>query len=455
MSNVYPAMHAKMGTWSYYVVPMTMRDAAKSITFASKVWEDPTLDKAMQREINKGRAKKEIVAYLSNQEHRFFSAIVVAGRRGSPRWTPLSGNGSPRRAHDPSPGAFGMLRFGSEEKYFVLDGQHRLFAIKELIENRDADSSPVPLGFEDEEIAVIVVDPSGVSTETEIRSRYRRLFSNLNRYAKPTHLFTNIIMDEDDVFAIITRRLITDHRFFQAKVDRQRNSYRVKVKRGKRMDEGDEQFISLEMLYEVNTTLLRSRQRRQKSSDWMPFAKFKRFRPHEEVIEELYAELSRYWDALIEAVPILKGDPLLMRSHQSERSDFAPFWPLGQDILARLARALLDIGESTGEVDPRRGLEPLGRLNWEMHGQPWRNLLLTQNPIKHNWKMRDEHRAAATRMVIEILSAQLGVVDLGTTDWDDLRTRWAGVVFPLSGSKDPRDGRDHMWRQIMAGCLRD
>ena len=45
--------------------------------------------------------------------------------------------------------------------------------------------------------------------------KYRKLFSTLNRYAKKTDGATNIILDEDDTFAILTRRLITDHEFFR------------------------------------------------------------------------------------------------------------------------------------------------------------------------------------------------------------------------------------------------
>ena len=52
--NIYPVLRSKMGTWDYYVVKMS----------ASEVHEDRTLDTAIQRILNTGRVKKEIVEYL-------------------------------------------------------------------------------------------------------------------------------------------------------------------------------------------------------------------------------------------------------------------------------------------------------------------------------------------------------------------------------------------------------
>ena len=65
----------------------------------------------------------------------------------------------------------------------------------------------------EEEVSVIMLVRDEADDEEFLRS-YRRLFSSLNRYAKPTDQDTNIIMDEDDWVAILTRRLLTEHDFF-------------------------------------------------------------------------------------------------------------------------------------------------------------------------------------------------------------------------------------------------
>ena len=80
--------------------------------------------------------------------------------------------------------------------------------------------------------------------QEEFLKRYRRLFGNLNRYAKPMDAVTNIIMDEDDAFAIVTRRLITEHTFFKYS-GRHRESARIKTVKGKNLRSTDSYFTSL------------------------------------------------------------------------------------------------------------------------------------------------------------------------------------------------------------------
>ena len=51
--------------------------------------------------------------------------------------------------------------------------------------------------------------------ETAFRKRLRRIFTVLNRHAKQTTLVENISMDEDDIAAIHTRRLLNEIELFQ------------------------------------------------------------------------------------------------------------------------------------------------------------------------------------------------------------------------------------------------
>ncbi len=445
--NLYPAIRAHMGSWTYYIIRMTMREAAESVRFASEVWENRTLDRAIQRVLDEGRVKKEIVQYLSRQEHRFFSAIVVAALKGNPEWVPVEISDIPSMQlfsnYGPLRDTFGVLRFDGKQKYYALDGQHRLCAIKALID-RDSDAwRDAPKKFDEEEISVIVVVPAEQEKDEEFFKRYRRLFGNLNRYAKPTDKVTNIIMDEDDLFAILTRRLITDHQFFMAK-----GFDRVKTRKGKNLRPKDAFFTSLETLYSVNTILLASRDRR--NNEWSNLNMFMRFRPEEETIEELYAELVRYWDALIDILPIIKNDPRTMRKHDSEDSDFALFWPIGQEVMARLARDLLDDCASDENVSPVDCLATLGRLKWEMHALPWRNLVLVPVPDKESWKIRNEERKFAVDLVQEIFRFQVGYSPLSDEGQRDLRKRWESLLLPALDE----DKIDRMWKEIMDNCIR-
>ena len=450
--NLYPAIQARMGSWTYYIIRMTMREAADSVRFANEVWNDRTLDDAIQRVLEEGRVQKEIVQYLTRQEHRFFSSIVVAALDGNPQWIPLEISDVPSMqvfsGYEPLSNTFGVLRFDGRQKYYALDGQHRLSAIKVLLDRNSDAWRNAPPRFSDEEISVIVVVPHEGELADAFLKRYRRLFGNLNRYAKPTDTVTNIIMDEDDVFAILTRRLITDHHFFVAPVDKHSESPRIKTKKGKNLRPGDPFFTSLETLYAMNIALLSSRAR--KNGEWSDLKMFKRFRPQDDDIDILYDELVEYWDVLIDVLPDLRNDPPTMRRHDSEDSDSALFWPIGQELMAELARDLLDDGASRGVTTSTKCLEILSKLSWELHGAPWRNLVLI--PAKgDSWRIRSEDRKMSINVAKEILWFQVGLAPLSTEGLQELGDRWEGLLLHALG----RDEIDLLWGGIMNGVIRE
>ena len=129
----YPAMKCKMGLWEYYIVKMNMSEIVKEVEFASDLNEDQTLDKAIQRVLNKSRATKQISAYLENREDRFFNSIVVAAYKGNPHFIPAkldqSDTDSQIMSKSFKPDDFGILQFDDTLKTYALDGQHRLKAI--------------------------------------------------------------------------------------------------------------------------------------------------------------------------------------------------------------------------------------------------------------------------------------------------------------------------------------
>ena len=346
--RIYPAIRAQMGDWQYYIVRMKMREIAHEVQLAQDIYEDKTLSDAVQRTLGEKRVKTEIVGYLARRPDRFFSSIVVAAMEGEPSWHPVEMDTntvpkiftSSRSMRD----SFGVLSFGDEPKYYALDGQHRVAAIKLLI-NRQADIEAPP-DFDDDLLSVIVVlrEEHNVP-EGEWMRRYRRLFSSLNRYAKPTDRDTNIIMDEDDLFAIVTRRLITDHEFFQAPGP-ERKSFKVLTK-GKNLKSGASHFTTLQTLYAVNTTLLKTSRRQRLGWDHDGHSAGdlnRQIRPDEESIDGYYEELCRYWDAILEVLPDLKRQPSEMRSHDmpegnsGEYRDHLLFWPIGQELFAKVAR---------------------------------------------------------------------------------------------------------------------
>ena len=462
--RIYPAIRARMGDWNYYIVRMKMREIANEIHIAQDFYKDNTLSDAVQRTLAKSRVKKEIAGYLARRPDRFFSSIVVASMDGEPAWHPVEMDtdvvpsifAESRTLRE----SFGVLSFGDEPKYYALDGQHRVAAIKLLV-NAEADYD-TPEGFDDDLLSVIVVlrEEHDVS-DREWLQRYRRLFSSLNRWAKKTDEDTNIIMDEDDLFAILTRRLITDHEFFQAP-GRQKDSFKVKTQ-GKNMNARDGHFTTLQTLYSLNSILLHTRRRENFGWDSSGAKLNQQVRPDEQFVDDTYEELASYWDALLEALPILRSTPANQRQHDpalhtDEIGDHLAFWPIGQELLVRIVRSLLDErfaqhgGASHAEMV--EALRPLGHVPFNLHSSLFRHLLLVRVPERNTWRMRSEDRKLACDLARRVLRWLVGLDEHDQDAIEGLRTEWRDLLYVDATTESP----DDMWQEIAAvrhGVLTD
>ncbi len=452
--RIYPAIRAQMGNWQYYIVRMKMREIANEVQLAHDIYADRTLSDAIQRELATKRVRTEIVGYLARRPDRFFSSIVVAAMEGEPMWHPVEMD------RDTVPeiftkskslgDSFGVLSFGDEPKYYALDGQHRVAAIKLLVKG-EADVQP-PENFHDDLLSVIVVlREEHDIPEGEWMKRYRRLFSSLNRYAKPTDRDTNIIMDEDDLFAILTRRLITEHDFFQAPGP-EKTSFKVLTK-GKNLRSGVSHFTTLQTLYDLNLILLKTRKREHEI--WSPqgIRLYIQTRPHEEEIDGYYEELVAYWDALLDVFPVLRKSPEKMRFHDisaansNEYQDHLLFWPIGQLLFAKLVRSILD-AKLSDECEVSKGdvvaaLSPFTQTPWELHDAPWRHLLLVPTLEGDSWRMRDEERKEALDLAYRLLCWITGLDSLNEEETKELRDDWRRLLLRPPADEQQVEG---MWQ---------
>ena len=262
-------------------------------------------------------------------------------------------------------------------------------------------------------------------------------------------------MDEDDVVAIFTRRIITDHEFFRTS-QRQKESFRVQTK-GKNLKSGTPHFISLQTLYEVNKTLWMTTHRRRKLGRARDLKIFLQFRPDEAEVDRQYEYVSRCWDALLQALPVLREAPERMRAHDSPvpnpdgYRDHLLFWPIGQEMLAEVARSLLDAGEGGEDVGiggMAAMLEPLGRVPWDLDAPPWRHLLLVRSSEGEAWRIRSEDRKPAVEVAGRIARWVVGLDPLRDQEAQELRADWRGLLYP----EPPQQAViEEMW-QVVVDC---
>ena len=206
---VLPALRGIIGNRAYYSCLMSLHELAARVNYAKEIHSNQSLSDMIQRALE-DRRSKEIADYLRDNADRFFNSLVVAVYDGEPSWHPLSGVKSRYDTQhtldlsEETIESVGFLTLRGDEKLFALDGQHRLAGIKRAI--RDG------LNDADDEVSVIFLGHRNTADGLEAT---RRLFTTLNKTARPVSKNAIIALDEDDVMAICVRRLIEDSRFFE------------------------------------------------------------------------------------------------------------------------------------------------------------------------------------------------------------------------------------------------
>ena len=285
---ILPALRARMGQWWYYISAMRMADIVERISVAQEIHTSKSIRDLLQRTLRGDRTTK-ITDYLVQQDQRFFNSLVVGTYGGDPKWHEVSIKGAPSTLETEMPGhlegILGILVLDGSETLFAIDGQHRVAGMREALKQNET------LGKE--EVSVILV--AGVTQDhrqddPEGFERTRRLFTTLNRYAKPVSKTDVIALDEDDSVAIATRLLVEDHPLFSDKTS---------IGQGNNIIPSDQRsFTTIGTLYDSLDRYLQEGAR----ATWN---RFKRFRPSEEKLEALRRKGSLFWDVYCEMFPEL------------------------------------------------------------------------------------------------------------------------------------------------------
>lgn len=184
-----PVIRGKIGNWRYYSGIMTFKQVADYVTSSiGELYQAACLDELLQRSLTTNYSA--IKDYLLTEDERFFNALILAIYDGDPSWLEIE-------FEDSTFGNMGFLKFTGDETIFPVDGQHRVAGIKAALQEKNS--------LENETVPVIFV---AHSQTPEGRTRTRKLFSTLNRRAKPVGQNENIALDEDDICSIITRDLL-------------------------------------------------------------------------------------------------------------------------------------------------------------------------------------------------------------------------------------------------------
>lgn len=393
-----PALRAHMGDWVYYVTFLRMDQIADRIHLAQEIHSSAVLKDMIQRQITNRSA--QISEYLLSQPQRFFNALIVGVYGGAPEWYELAIGKNPQFDADAIPkaldGVLGFLRLNGTETLFAIDGQHRVQGMKQALKKNEE--------LKREEVSVIFVSHRNDQAGME---RTRRLFTTLNRYAKPVSKSEIIALDEDDIIAITTRDLVENHPLFQEKISLAKTKA-VAVK-------DNRSFTTIITLHDVLEILFWERK------GWTAF---KRQRPADGIIAKYYAHSEQFWNAMIEHFPPLEE---IRNSHPGEniaghyrhrQGGHLLFRPVGLLIVAQVVRQARDSGLSESEAIKR-----ISHISLELTDAPWVGLL---------WDKGNQRMITASpnqKVAKQLLFYRIGgdLREMKTSE-RDLRREYAGLL---------------------------
>ncbi len=205
MTTTVPAITATMGSRTYYIAKMRASELAMQVAVASELseWKELSLNEMYQRKLNEKRVQQEIAPYLANTPDRFFGSIIVwITGEDSVEFEPVSDQISVRAPYREAAESIGFLILSDsksrESGLVALDGQHRLAALREVIQNKV--EGQFNKQVREDEVGVIFVRDEKVE-------KARDLFTVLNRSARRVSKSDVLIMSESDGAAIIAREL--------------------------------------------------------------------------------------------------------------------------------------------------------------------------------------------------------------------------------------------------------
>ncbi|WOK05069.1 DNA sulfur modification protein DndB [Imperialibacter roseus] len=228
-----PAIRSKIGDRVFYTTSLTFKQVSDHVEkIDDQLHKSKTLSDLIQRSITNNYLS--IRDYILNQPQLFFNSLVLAVYNNYPDWTEVKLEYDEHEIY-----TVGLLEFPADGKIFPVDGQHRVEGIKAaLLTNPELES---------QQIGAIII---GHESTDEGKEKTRRLFTTLNRYAKPVTLNDVIALDEDDTVAIVTRHQIEEYPLFQDK--------RVVISKQKAIPERNRTAItSIINLYQCNIEIFK------------------------------------------------------------------------------------------------------------------------------------------------------------------------------------------------------
>lgn len=385
MATTVAALKGKFGSTEYYILAMKAGEIAKSLVPSTMPgWDNVTMEEKEQRDINYARIKKYLVPYLAKDKDRFFGAFIMMARNFDPKnFEPISevAKRGLHRLYETQASSMGFLTLTGGDDLIPLDGQHRLKALEFAIRGVDEKQKPIdgtPVeSLGDEDVTVILIPYE--------KTKARRIFTKVNKYAKPTTSGENLVTDDDDIIAVLSRK-IANNIFGGASL--------VKSK-GNMLNDSSTYFTTLATVAECNVEILDAHlgANLSKQED--------RKRPFDAATVDIYEEkLREIWNFLVEKIEYF-ADALADKSEHGDanRREIRKKNLLGKPAPQfSLVTAFARLTGGDTRLPYGKAAKKLNDLDWRKDADDWDRLFMSGDKILHKNK----------KVVAEILHYRLG-----------------------------------------------
>jgi len=350
--KLIPAIRGKLGSTEYYVATMKASEVVNSLRIPKDMpdWGHESIEERYQREINYKRVRDQIAPYIANDKDRFFNALIVdILNADGVTFDPLSSVSKLPSLFSGLGENFGILTLKGSEQLVPLDGQHRLAAVRFALYGKDEKDHPIDsfspnpeIGNDDITLVLVKHD----------RSKARKIFNKVNRYAKATSKADNLIISEDDYVAIVSREIA--NKIFKSLVNAKSNT----------ISDASNDVTTLSTIYEASVDYL-------SESTIYPQKVNTETLPEASVQNLWRTEVEKMWITVVREISVLH-DALediedTGRGKRTElRKTYIIMKPIVQAALVGAIKRLMNAG-----ISMKVAIEKAAKLDWRFQCSDW------------------------------------------------------------------------------------
>jgi len=356
-------MKGKLGSTNYFILAMKAKELVEKTVIPSEMkgWKNMQLEEREQRDINYTRVKNQIAPYLVSDADRFFGALIVMAQNFDPtNFEPIADvatKGLPN-LYKTQAQLMGFLTLTGGEVLIPLDGQHRLKAIQFAIEGRDEKNKPIAglspsSTLPNEDVTVILIPYDD--------KKARKIFTKVNKYARPTTTGQNLVTDDDDIIAVLSRAIANDQSIIGADL--------VKYK-SNTLNDREGYFTTLATVAECNVKILEAH---------FP-GEVDRTRPTESAKKMLYEQKVReVWSFLVENINLFSNaledkDEIGDAKRREIREDYLLGKPVPQVCLLD---AFVRLTVPDTNLSHENAAKKLNAVDWRKDAGEWDRLFMS------------------------------------------------------------------------------